>query len=240
MALDGLFIYKLCAELRESLLNTRVEKIYQPSKDELVFVMRSKEGAKKLYLSARADSARIHLTEQSFINPSRPPMLCMLLRKKFTSAWLDDITQSGFERALTLHFAALNDFGDRVHLKIVCEIMGRYSNIIFLDENDTIMDSVKRVGASKSGVREILPGLAYALPPAQDKQNLLLTPADELVAAVSEHKNTLLSKALLKTIQGISPLRCMELALEAYGADTPVYEIEGNTASLITAIEHLK
>ena len=156
MALDGLFLFKLCEELKAQLQNCRVEKIYQPSKDELVFVMRSKEGAKKLFMSAAADSARVHLTDKSFINPSNPPMLCMLLRKKFTSAWLDDITQTGFERVITLHFSALNDFGDRVPLKIVCEIMGRYSNIIFLDEKGVIIDSVKRVGSSKSSVVVLL------------------------------------------------------------------------------------
>ncbi|MBR2590256.1 MAG: NFACT family protein [Clostridia bacterium] len=240
MALDGLFTYKLCAELRESLIASRVEKIYQPSKEELVFVMRSKQGAKKLYMSARADSARMHLTEKSFINPSNPPMLCMLLRKRFTSAWLDDITQAGFERALTLHFSALNDFGDRVPLKIVCEMMGRYSNIIFLDDNNLIIDSVKRVGSSKSSVREILPGQAYLPPPAQDKADILKTDEDKIISNIISHRNILLSRAILKVIQGISPLRCMELCVEAYGEDKPVYEIEKDSDRLYQAIVQLK
>ena len=240
MALDGLFLHKLCEQLRAQLQNSRVEKIYQPSKDELVFVMRSKEGAKRLYLSAAADGARLHLTEKSFINPANPPMLCMLLRKKFTSAWLDNITQNGFERVVTLHFSALNDFGDRVPLKIVCEIMGRYSNIIFLDENGVIIDSVKRVGASKSSVREVLPGITYRMPPAQDKLNLATTDAVVIADAVCQNQNSMLSKALLRTIQGISPLRCTELCVEAFGADIPVYEAIGNTASLVTALQHLQ
>ena len=173
MALDGLFLYKLSQQLTNTFQSTRVEKIYQPSKDELVFVMRSRQGAKKLYMSCRADSARVHETEQSYINPPSPPMLCMLLRKKFTSAWLDSIKTDDFERIITLNFSALNDFGDRVPLKIVCEIMGRYSNIIFVDENGIIIDSMKRVGISKSSVREVLPGKEYILPPKQDKLNIL-------------------------------------------------------------------
>ena len=240
MALDGLFLHKLCEELKAQLQNSRVEKIYQPSKDELVFVMRSKEGAKRLYLSAAADGARLHLTQKSFINPSNPPMLCMLLRKKFTSAWLDDITQNAFERVVTLHFSALNDFGDRVPLKIVCEIMGRYSNIIFTDANDVILDSVKRVGSSKSSVREVLPGIVYRMPPAQDKLNLAKTDAAVLAEAVCKNENSMLAKALLKTIQGISPLRCTEICVQAYGEDKPVYDVKANTEPLISALKSLQ
>ncbi len=236
MALDGLFLFKLCEELKAQLQNCRVEKIYQPSKDELVFVMRSKEGAKKLFMSAAADSARVHLTDKCFINPSNPPMLCMLLRKKFTSAWLDDITQNGFERVITFHFSALNDFGDRVPLKIVCEIMGRYSNIIFLDEKGVIIDSVKRVGSSKSSVREVLPGIVYQLPPAQDKLNLKTADIQSIIKAVCKNENSMLSKTLLKTIQGISPLRCGEMCVAAYGEDKPVYEIAKNTGALEAAL----
>ena len=240
MALDGLFLFKLTQELNNELQNTRVEKIYQPSKEELVFVMRSRQGAKKLYFNCRADSARVHLSEQSFINPSNPPMLCMLLRKKFTSAWLDSITQSGFERILTFNFSALNDFGDRVKLKIICEIMGRYSNIIFVDDNGIILDSVKRVGSNKSSVREILPGKTYSLPPAQDKLGILDNDTKSILARVLENKNSLLSKAILKTIQGISPLRCNETVFKAYGEDKAVYEIENDTEALENALESLK
>lgn len=239
MALDGLFLYKLAEELTAQLQNTRVEKIYQPSKEELVFVMRSRQGAKKLYLNCRADSARAHITAQSFINPPNPPMLCMLLRKKLSSAWLDRIEQSDFERILTFHFTALNDFGDRVPLQMICEIMGRYSNIIFTDETGVIFESVKRVGASKSSVREVLPGKQYVSPPPQDKLSLHCATVDAVIEKVKENNNAMLSKSLLKTLKGISPLRCMELVYEAYAEDKPVYEMCENTAPLKAALEHL-
>ena len=240
MALDGLFLYKLSLELTKDFQSTRVEKIYQPSKDELVFVMRSRQGAKKLYMSCRADSARVHATEQSYVNPSSPPMLCMLLRKKFTSAWLDSIQTDDFERILTLNFSALNDFGDRVPLKIVCEIMGRYSNIIFVDENGLIIDSMKRVGASKSSVREVLPAKEYVSPPKQDKLNILTTDNQTIISKISETPNSLLSKAILRTIKGISPLRARELAIIAYGEDLPVYEAVKNVMSLEAQLTALK
>lgn len=240
MALDGLFLYKLSLELTKDFQSTRVEKIYQPSKDELVFVMRSRQGAKKLYMSCRADSARVHRTEQSYVNPPSPPMLCMLLRKRFTSAWLDSIETDDFERILTLKFSALNDFGDRVPLKIICEIMGRYSNIIFVDENDVIIDSMKRVGASKSSVREVLPSQKYLSPPKQDKLNILETDNDIIISKINETPNSLLSKAILGTIKGVSPLRAREVATLAYGEDLPVYEAVKNISPLEERLNELK
>lgn len=240
MALDGLFLYKLCNELTTDFQSTRVEKIYQPSKDELVFVMRSREGAKKLFLSCRADSARVHKTEQSYINPPSPPMLCMLLRKKLTSAWLDSIKTDDFERIITLDFSALNDFGDRVPIKIVCEIMGRYSNIIFVDDKGIIIDAMKRVGASKSSVREVLPGKKYVLPPKQDKLNILKTDFETITQRILQSPNILLSKAILNTLKGISPLRAREIAIGAYGEDLPVYEAQNDISSLEEQLNLLK
>ena len=240
MALDGLFLYKLAEQLSAELVGTRVEKIYQPSKEELVFVMRSRQGAKKLYFNCRADGARVHLTESSFINPANPPMLCMLLRKKFTSAWLERIEQPHLDRILIFHFSALNDFGERVPLQLICEIMGRYSNIIITDEGGKIVDSVKRVGASKSSVREILPGMEYVLPPAQDKYHLLEESIERICTLVFGQKNLMLSKAILNTVRSISPLRCRELCHEAYGDDIPVYEAEKNEQALIDALYGLK
>ena len=236
MALDGLFLYKLSLQLAAKLNGSRVEKIYQPSKEELVFVMRSKEGAKKLYVNCRADAARVHMSNQSFINPQNPPMLCMLLRKKFTSAWLDRVRQDDFERILCFEFSALNDFGDRVPLKMICEIMGRYSNVIFLDENDVIIDCVKRVGANKSSVRELLPGKPYIPPPRQDKLLLTQAPVESILETVFENQNAMLSKALLKSIKGLSPLLCNELAFCAYGEDVPVYEAVKNPEPLQKAL----
>ena len=145
MAFDGIFLYLVKNEISEKIIGARVDKIYQPSREEILITFRSREGSYKLLLSAKADSARIQFTEQFIENPAKPPMLTMLLRKLLSSAKLTDIKQDGFERILTLIFDARNDLGDPTEYKLIIEIMGKYSNIILLDGSDKIVDCVKRI-----------------------------------------------------------------------------------------------
>ena len=173
MAFDGIFLHLIKNEISSRLLGFRVDKIHQPSKEEILFTFRTYEGSEKLLLSAKADSSRIQLTSQFIENPKKPPMLTMLLRKLLCGAKLVDIRQEGFERILTLVFDARNDLGDPVEYRLIIEIMGKYSNIILVDKKNKIIDCVKKIDESKSSVREILPGLTYRLPPAQDKMNIL-------------------------------------------------------------------
>ena len=167
MALDGIFLHHIKNEISAFAVGARVEKIHQPSKEELVFSLRSREGAKKLLVSARADSARIHFTEFPPENPAKPPMLCMLFRKHLLSAKITDIEQDGLERILTIGFDSTNELGDHVYFSLIVEIMGRYSNVILVDENGIVVDALKRVDEEKSQVRTILPGEKYLSPPAQ-------------------------------------------------------------------------
>lgn len=210
MAFDGIFLYLVKNEISEKIVGARVDKIYQPSREEILITFRSREGSHKLLLSAKADSARIQFTEQFIENPAKPPMLTMLLRKLLSSAKLTDIKQDGFERILTLVFDARNDLGDPTEYKLVIEIMGKYSNIILLDSSDKIIDCVKRIDFSKSSVREILPGLKYELPPSQNKMNIL---ADSIFDIETEMKSlaTTRGKAAGKVIQGISPIVANEI-----------------------------
>ncbi len=211
MALDGVFLRYIKKELESELQNTKVDKIYQPSRDELVLSMRSREGAKKLLISSRAGSARVNLTDLTPENPKVPPMFCMLLRKKLSGARLRSISQFETERVLRLHFEGINELGDPCELSLAVEIMGQYSNIIFLDGEDKIIDAVHRVDASMSSQRLILPGLRYQLPPAQNKLCLLNAEADEVIEAVMKlPKNMPLDRALLTVIQGVSPILCRE------------------------------
>ncbi len=214
MALDGVFLRHIKGELKKELAESRVDKIYQPSGDELIFVMRSRDnGAKKLLLSARASSPRINITYSTPENPQTPPMLCMLLRKRLSGARLRDICQPGLERILFLRFEGKNELGDTVMMTLAVEIMGQYSNVIFIDGNGIIIDALKRVDLSMSSKRLVLPGIGYELPPEQNKLNMLESSAAEIAAAVkSLPKNTELSKALLSTVQGVSPVICRELA----------------------------
>ncbi|MGN0523325.1 MAG: NFACT family protein [Eubacterium sp.] len=210
MALDGIFLYLLKNEIKEKLIGFRVDKIHQPSREEILFTFRTYDGMQKLLLSAKADCPRIQITNQNIENPKKPPMLTMLLRKCLGGAKLVDIQQDGFERILTLVFDAKNELGDPVVFRLIIEIMGRYSNIILVDERGRIVECVKRIDAMKSSVREILPGLEYTLPPAQNKMNILtdsISDIEHQVSSLSIKK----SKAVSQVLQGVSPIVAREI-----------------------------
>lgn len=209
MALDGIFLHHIKNEISAFAVGARVEKIHQPSKEELVFSLRSREGAKKLLVSARADSARIHFTEFPPENPAKPPMLCMLFRKHLLSAKITDIEQDGLERILTIGFDSTNELGDPVHFSLIVEIMGRYSNVILVDENGIVVDALKRVDEEKSQVRTILPGEKYVSPPAQDKMNIFDDDETLIENRIRESRKTL-SKAFQDAVMGVSPIVCRE------------------------------
>lgn len=212
MALDGVFLRHIKKELSEALLNARVDKVFQPNRDELILAFRGFDAAHKLLISARANSARINLTKIPVENPMQPPMLCMLLRKKLQGAKLIDITQPDLERALMLKFDSVNELGDHVELTLAVEIMGRYSNIILVDENGKIIDALKRVDAEMSSERLVLPGLLYRLPPPQDKLSMLeCNDVDVMERIDALPKDMELSKALLSVLQGVSPIVAREV-----------------------------
>lgn len=213
MAFDGIFLHLIKNEISDKLLGFRVDKIYQPSKEEILFSFRTYDGHEKLLLSAKADSSRIQLTNQHIENPKKPPMLTMLLRKLLCGARLVEIKQEGFERILILVFDAKDDLGDPIEYRLIIEIMGKYSNIILVDKNNKIVECVKRIDESKSSVREILPGLTYRLPPPQDKMNIL---TDSIFDIESKMKSldTTRGKAASKVIQGVSPIVANEIEFD--------------------------
>lgn len=217
MALDGAMLHLIKKEISEGVLGAKVDKIYQPSRETLIFAMRGKNKNRKLLLSASANSARIHFTEFAVENPAQPPMLCMLLRKRLCGAKLSAIEQTGLERVLLLKFDAHNELGDEIVLTIAVEIMGRHSNIILFDERGLIIDAVKRIDSDVSSMRLILPGLKYELPPAQDKLNLLESGSDRIVEALKLCKGNKLDKSLMSIIQGISPIVAREIAYRTSG-----------------------
>lgn len=212
MALDGALLRHLSRELEQAAQGARVEKIYQPNREEMVFLLRTRAEQFKLLISARANSARIHFTRFVPENPKQPPMLCMLMRKRLSGARLLQIRQPQLERLLFLDFEAVNELGDPVRLTVVSEIMGRYSNIILVDEEGRIIDALKRVDDEMSSERLVLPGLRYELPPAQGKLCLLETqPQQVLEALLAQPKEMELSKGLLSVLQGVSPIVCREM-----------------------------
>ncbi len=215
MGIDGAFLHALRNELAQQVIDARVDKIHQPSKEELVFLMRSRAGSHKLYFSARVNSPRVHFTAVALENPAAPPMFCMLLRKRLLGARLVDIRQPGLERVLFFDFDTYNELGDPVQLTLAAEIMGRYSNLILIDEQGRIADAIKRVDITMSPVRPLLPGVEYVLPPAEpDRLDLSRSTARQIVQAVQESAKTP-EKALLGRTQGISPLLCREVVFRA-------------------------
>ncbi len=219
MALDGIYLNLLKQEISLAALGGRVEKIHMPGKNEIVLSMRTRSAAFRLFLSCSGNAPRVNITQYAPENPMNPPMLCMLFRKHLTGAVLEEITQSGIDRVLFLKFNASNEIGDRVSRTIVLEIMAQHSNIILLDDNNVILDSVRRVDSLHSSVREVLPGRTYELPPAQNKLNLLDCDIDIIIENIKRNTGELVSSAILKTIQGLSPIVCRELSFRSYGED---------------------
>ena len=208
MALDGAFLYAVRQEL-SGLIGSRIEKIHQPAREEILISLRNMEGSHKILISASADRARVHLTQQSIDNPPAPPMFCMLLRKRLGNGKLLAIRQDGLERVLYFDFSCVNTLGDVVQLTLACEIMGKYSNLILMDETGKVVDSIKRVDAEMSRKRLVLPGVAYALPPAEPRLNFLTDSMETIQAAITAQTGAL-PKVLLKTLEGVSPVLVRE------------------------------
>jgi predicted ribosome quality control (RQC) complex YloA/Tae2 family protein len=209
MALDGAFLYAVKNELLE-LVGGRVEKIHQPSREEIIISIRTRQGSKKIFISANAGSARVHITENSVDNPQTPPMFCMLLRKHLGSGKLIGVRQDGLERILFLDFECINELGDIVTITLACEIMGRCSNLIIINNEGKIIDSIKRVDEEMSRERMVLPGMKYTLPPRSERLNFLSCQPEDITSALENTAPAELSKALIRIFEGISPVLARE------------------------------
>ena len=231
MALDGVFLHHIKNELQSKLIDTRIEKVYQPAKEEIILAMKGRNGSFKLLLSARANSPRINITSFAPENPQTPPMLCMLLRKKLTGAKLKSISQPQLERMLKLVFDATDDLGDKVELSLIIEIMGKHSNVILVDSDNNIIDALKRVDLSMSQKRLVLPNLKYVLPPAQEKVCLLDCDIEHIVNSIlSVEKNMPLNKAIIQNVQGLSPIITREIEnLTLQGQNLNTLELNDDT-----------
>lgn len=212
MALDGIYLRFLKQELEKACLGSRVEKIAQPGRDELILQLRGREGSKKLLLSGGASSPRIHLIREVPENPKTPPMFCMLMRKHLGGGRLVAIRQMGLDRILHLDFEAANELGDPVTITVILEIMGRHSNLIVVDGAGKIIDSIRRVDVTTSRVRQILPGMTYLPPPAQDKKSILEEELPSFVKELGQGREVELSKALMERLEGFSQVSCREAA----------------------------
>ena len=210
---DGIFLRHIKKEIEDAALGARVSQIYQPNRDEPVLVLRPYAGTRKLLLSSRANSPRVNFCVKTPENPAQPPMFCMLLRKRLGGGKLVSLRQPGCDRVLFLDFDCINELGEQEGLSIVCEIMGMYSNLIVINrDTGIILDAIKRVDLTVSSRRFVLPNIPYELPDAQDKLNILEHSAEEMAeAACRLPAETVLSQALMSTVQGVSPIVTREL-----------------------------
>lgn len=212
MAFDGGFLHKITAELSAA-EDSHVDKIYQPSKDELVFLLRKKGFVKKLLITARPGYARLHFTEGKYENPQTPPMFCMLMRKYLSAARLLRVTQPALERIAELTFSASNELGDIIELRLIAEFLGNKTNIILVGADGRIIDSLRRSDPERDE-RMLLPGAVYKYHERQNKLNPLTVDLTSICNAV-ERCGEDREKALLITVEGFSPLICRETAYRA-------------------------
>ncbi len=217
MPFDGAFLNCVIKEL-SSAIDCHIDKIYQPSKEELVFLLRKKGFVKRLLFNIKSGSARVQFTENKFENPDKPPMFCMLMRKHLLNGRLISITQPDLERAVIFTFSSMNEMGDICELHLICELLSQNANLILTDEHSKIIDCLRRSDIESSS-RLLLPGATYSLPHKQEKLN-------PLACELKEIENRLKTASLLQTIDGFSPLLCREI------------EEKNNLFAVITALKN--
>ncbi|HBI64708.1 MAG TPA: fibronectin/fibrinogen-binding protein [Clostridiales bacterium] len=218
MPLDAVCLLATVREISTRIAGGRIDKIYQPERDEIVLSVRLMHGGVKLLLSVGAGAPRMHLIETGRENPAEPPMFCMLLRKHLQGAKIVSVTSPDLERMATIECDTVDEMGMPGKKYLAVEMMGKYSNIILYDHDGRILDAVKRIDGDTSGKRQVLPGLFYRMPPPQDKVSLLEVSQAGIAAAIrAADEDTAADRWLLSHFKGLSPLLCRELACRACG-----------------------
>ena len=236
MAFDGLFIHGLLKELNTHLKDARVNKITQPEEQELILTLKTAAGQERLFLSADSALPLIYLTSDNKPSPMTAPGFCMLLRKHLSGARILEITQPGLERILRINFEHRNELGDLCQKSLVMEVMGKHSNIIFVDDGERIIDSIRHVSPSMSSLRTVLPGREYFIAPSQDKKELLAMDEEEASRVLLAGKGRL-SKAISSSFTGISSLTATECCiLTGLDPDEDLSNITQGSASLLVKV----
>ena len=218
MPMDGLTLGLIADELNGILAGGRIAKIIQPERDEIILTIRNNGENHQLLMSATANCARAHLTRVRKNNPLEPPALCMLMRKHITGGRVCAVRQIESDRILEIEIEHYDELGDKARKRIICEFMGKHSNLIFVGGDGRIIDSARRVTEQISSVREVLPGLRYELPPAHGKLPFDHVEADALYAAMAG-MNGRLHKLIAQCVSGMSTQTARELAFRATGSE---------------------
>lgn len=229
MAFDGITVAALVQELRDNLTGGRIAKIAQPEPDELLLTIKTPAGQRKLYISASASLPLIYLTDENKLSSMTAPNFCMLLRKHIGNGRITSISQPKLERIISLHIEHLNELGDLCEKKLIIEIMGKHSNIIFCDDKDMILDSIKHVSAQMSSVREVLPGRTYFIPDTMEKSDPLSVNEKKFLDTLKE-KPVPLGKAIYTSFTGISPVIAEDICfLAGLDSQLPASELDEDT-----------
>ncbi|MCG9967619.1 NFACT family protein [Pelotomaculum terephthalicicum JT] len=217
MPFDGLVLAAVTKELEEKLVGGRVERIYQPSKDEIILLMHRQGFRGRLILSANAQNARVHLTTSARENPASPPLFCMVLRKYLEGGRVIGIEQPELERVFLMRIESRDELGNPSPKHLICETMGKHSNIILLDPlNNSIVDGIKRYSHAVSRYREVLPGREYLFPPRQKKLNPYQVDEEQFrLACLKLPLETTLPALLQKCLGGMSTVTCREIVFRA-------------------------
>ncbi len=210
MTLDGLTLHLIVEELKEPVIGCKVDKVHQPQPDTVVLTLRAPGKNPRLLISAGASDSRLHLTQQKYANPISPPMFCMFLRKHVIGAKITDVQQTGLERIVRISLEAKDELGLPRTLTLVAELMGKYSNVILLNEQGVIMDSLRHVSSAQSRVRSVFPGLNYEEPPSS-KLNPLTISRATLAEMLGKRGKTKMKSYLSQFLQGISSQTADEL-----------------------------
>ena len=239
MALDGIFLKHLIEELGV-ITGSHVDKIHQPSRDELVFLLRSKEFSGRLFISARSGFSRIHITNRSFENPMEPPTFCKLIRKHLGNSKVEYIRQYGLDRTVEIGFSSYNEMGDRVYPKLIVELFSNRSNIILCDENYRILDATHRSDIETAD-RLIISGAKYEPLSSQNKKDIFKTQAKDIISSLKDY-NKPLNLGITAEIDGVSPLVSREIGFLSLGDyDIIAKELDGGQKSLLQkALEDFK
>nr|MCR4802052.1 NFACT family protein [Lachnospiraceae bacterium] len=214
MAFDGIVISNLTKELSDHLVGGRINKIAQPEKDALLLTIKANSGQARLFISANASLPLVYLTDTNKPSPMVAPNFCMLLRKHLNSARIISITQPQLERIIKIEIEHLNELGDLCTKYLIIEIMGKHSNIIFVDDQNMIIDSIKHISGFVSSVREVLPGREYFIPQTQEKADPNAITEEDFIPAIFQ-KPLPLNKAIYTSLIGFSPLMANELCVRS-------------------------
>lgn len=231
MPLDAVCLQAVVAELAPQITGSRIEKIQQPARDQVVLLLR---GNRRLLLSAGGGQPRLHLTELLRDNPAQPPMFCMLLRKYLSGGIIESIQQAPLERVVTLTVSAADELGERSQFSLILEAVARRANLILADKDGHIIDCLRRIDFEMNPDRQVLPGLFYHLPTPPDKVSPFTVTEEEFAAlAAAAGEGAPADQWLVRTVNGLSPLVARELTFRACGStDAPV---TGHTAALWSA-----